>query len=244
MPFLLLLTGCRGHAPLDGAYDVVNAVYGDSTFLKERIPEQSTIRIFKDGYWIQASFGSTEKPFSDCTGGRILEKGEEYKVGLSFTSIDTMHWWKEVDFSYDHKGDKYFLDGKMVKSPTLTIQFKEEVDRLTAGAPLKDTSMEGVWKRQWVNPEFKGDTNFTQIKIYCYPRFAWAQFDEATKKLIGAGGGTYQYDGNILTEHIEYITYDVRVGTDIRLVIKKHSPDRFFQIGADGINGEDWKRLP
>jgi len=240
----LLLSGCRGHAPLDGAYEVVNAVYGDSTFLKERIPNQNTIRLFKDRYWIQASFGSPEKPFADCTGGMILAKGDEYSVGLSFTSIDTMYWWNEVDFSFDNKGDKYFLDGKMVKSPTLTIQFKEELDRLAASAPLKDMSMEGVWKRQWIDPEFKGDTNFTQIKIYSYPRFAWAQFDEATKKLIGAGGGTYQYDGTTLTEHIEYITYDVRPGTDAILVVKRNTPDSFIQSLAGGVNKEYWKRLP
>jgi hypothetical protein len=81
------------------------------------------------------------------------------------------------------------------------------------------------------------------IKIYAYPRFAWAQYNAVTKQFMGAGGGTYQFDGNKLTENIEYITYDeVPLNKPYELDIVKTTDNKFQQTGQNKFI-ETWKRL-
>src|SRR5258708_5706409 len=70
LPLLLLLCGCNSRiSTIDGSYEVFKALYGDSVFMKDHFPGQKTIRIFKNGYWMQASFGIQELPFAGCAGG-------------------------------------------------------------------------------------------------------------------------------------------------------------------------------
>jgi hypothetical protein len=139
------------------------------------------------------------------------------------------------------------MDGRINSEKYHDFTVKEEYIKIKSDIPLKDASLEGAWQlkgAEWGGkPGEASVNNFEQIKIYSYPRFAWAQYNQKTKQFFGAGGGTYQYDGKKLVEHIEYMTYNLALSTDYLIEVKKLADGTLQQVSQEGMFKEIWQRL-
>jgi len=120
-------------------------------------------------------------------------------------------------------------------------------DNIATTEPLKDRSLEGVWSLQsarWGTSVF-GEGKYkdvTVVKMYSYPRFSFAYFNEKTNTFVGAGGGTYQFDGKTLTEKIEYWSW----GTPkypLSVFKVQFSGEHYTQEGWDNGLLETWKKI-
>jgi hypothetical protein len=213
--------------PLTGAYKIVKAQYGKSDSSEFDTMHEHCIKIFKDGYWITAFFGNSLKPFEGTRGGTFTLKNGKYYEKMDFNSWDSTAVGKEFEFDYKHDDHRYIQKGMINTDRFKDFLMVQEFRKMTAAEPLKNTKLEGVWFLK--NTRWDDDDSYEkpieEMKIYCYPRFAWAQYDPVTRQFIGAGGGTYQFDGENLIEHIEYFTYDLALGADYKIEVK---------IGNDG----------
>lgn len=123
---------------------------------------------------------------------------------------------------------------------------KEGLEKQTTLEPLKDARLEGSWELQtaeWSTSKF-GEGKYkdvTAIKVYSYPRFAFGYYNHKTKEFVGAGGGTYQFDGTTLTEHIEYWSW----GTPkfpLSIFKVTFSGNEYTQKGWENGLNETWRR--
>lgn len=232
---------------LNGAYKIVHAQYGTDTASWSNHKDTKIIKIFKDGYWIGAFFGSPNKPFDGCGGGTYNTDNNKYIETLNFYSWDKTAAGKTFSFEYTLAGNTYTQRGKINSDRYKDYLIEEVFEKIGSPEGLKNNALEGVWQLengQWPGiktdePKFK---NLREIKIYCYPRFAWAQYDSTTSEFIGAGGGTYQFDGKNLVENIEYITYNVPLNTAYSLKIEMIGNEKFSQTDMNNSK-ENWKRL-
>jgi hypothetical protein len=248
--FLLLLALLPAFADaqkLDGAFRITAGQYGDKPIAQSDLQRQHVIKIFKDGYWIAAHFGDPQKPFSGTGGGTYKAANGKYTETLDYYSWDSTAVGDTYAFDYKLTRDSYFQNGKMDSEKYPNYIIREEFSKIKSPTPLKNSSLEGAWLLQNVTWRQEGKEenvkSFDQIKFYAYPRFAWAQFDAANKKFIAAGGGTYQYDGKRLTEHIEYITYPLALGTDYEINVVKEGPETIRQESQKGLIKEWWKKV-
>jgi hypothetical protein len=242
-----LLVLKSGAQPPDGAFRITSAQYGENKKATSGadLYRQQTIKIFKDGYWIAAFFGNPKKPFSGSGGGTFKASNGKYVETLTFYSWDSTAVGDTYQFDYQLQGDVYKQEGYMNSEKYKNYLIKEAFRKIQSDIPLKNPALEGAWILQSAvvdsTRKFKPQS-FEQIKIYSYPRFAWAQYNPATKQFVGAGGGTYQYDGQKLTEHIEYTTYDMALGTDYEITVKSRGEGTMEQTGPNGWTQERWKK--
>jgi hypothetical protein len=232
---------------LTGAYKIVHARYGYDTASWSQYKNTKIIKIFKDGYWIGAFFGAPNRPFDGCGGGTYKTDGNEYVETLNFYSWDKTAAGKTFSFEYTLAGNTYTQRGKINSDKYKDYPIEEVFERIDSYESLKNDALEGVWQLengQWPGLETDKSKykNLKAVKIYCYPRFAWAQYDSTTSEFLGAGGGTYQFDGNNLIENIEYITYDVPLNTAYALKIEMAGNGKFLQTDMNNSK-ENWKRL-
>lgn len=244
---LLILIGTPGDSqPLEGAFRITKAQYGNDTVTAGRLMGENIIKIFKNGYWIAAFFGNPKRPFSGCGGGTYETNDGKYKETLAYYSWDSTAVGRQYIFDYKLTPVSYMQTGYMESEKYPHFLIKEEFKKLESEVPLKNNSLEGVWQLQSAVVDSSGKSvpqPFEQIKVYCYPRFAWAQYNLQTKQFIGAGGGSYQYDGKKLVEHIEYITYDLALGSDFSITVKDGGNGVIQQLGENGWTNETWKKL-
>lgn len=242
---VLLFNGFAAAQKPDGAFRFIGGQHGDNTIAQQDLQKQHVIKIFKDGYWMAAYFGNPEKPFNGVGGGTYTAVNGKYTEKLDYYSWDSTAVGDTYTFDFSVTGDNYFQNGKMdsEKYPDYTI--REEFAKIKSSLPLQNTSLEGAWLLQKVTwtPDGKDAKTFDQVKIYAYPRFAWAQFDRKNKKFIGAGGGTYQYDGKKLVERIEYITYPLALGTEYEINVTNEGPETMRQESQQGVMKEWWKKV-
>lgn len=243
---LLLIISASVSAQIpEGAFKITAAQYGDKISTPEELMSRQIIKIFKDGYWISTFFGDPQKPFSGSGGGTFTTANGKYIEKLLFYSWDSTAVGDVYHFDYRLEGNRYFQNGKMNSDKYPDHVIKEEFVKMKTDIPLKNNSLEGAWILQSATWDSKNayDQPIEQIKIYAYPRFAWAQYNSNTKQFIGAGGGTYQFDGKNVTEHIEYITYNgIALSTDVNVEVKKSPDGTMQQTTWQGRMVETWKK--
>lgn len=192
----------------EGAFKVVESQYGNDP-AATGTGKQTILKIFKDGYWIAAFFGDPEMPFSGSGGGTFNIKDGKYIETLNFYSWDSTAVGDVYTFNYKLSGNSYTQEGYMDSEKYKHYLIKEKFEKLKAKEPIKNSSLEGAWQMQsgdWGTSKL-GEGAYKDvavIKIFSYPRFAFAYYNDKTKSFVGAGGGTYQFDGKTLTENIEY----------------------------------------
>lgn len=229
--------------PLEGAYLLIVSQYGDEVTKEEERFMTKGVKLFKDGYWISASFGHPKYPFGGSGGGTFTTQNGKYSETLRYYSWDSTAVGKTYTFDYRLEGDRFTQSGFINSEKYQHYLIKEEMKRITPWCELKDASLEGVWFLQEASNN--GESNFSvpmeQIKIYAYPRFAWARYNTATGQFLGTGGGSYFFDGKKLIEHIEYITYDLAMGSDVEIEVELQGL-HMQQSSWSGTYQETWQR--
>ncbi|HEY0678595.1 MAG TPA: hypothetical protein VGD17_09925 [Chitinophagaceae bacterium] len=228
--FCVLLVNCsQKKNNIEGAYYLVTDTASPAG--------EVTMRMMREGYWIKASYLNSQiRTFTRCSGGTYLVKDgrclqtklfDSYEI-LETTPTDTF----EISF-----GDAGFK--------LSNAEASEKYQRPKVDAALTDTTLEGVW--QMVTAEWWGtkssQQDFTQIKMFVHPCFMWVQYKPELNEFLGAGGGTYHYDGKQLLERLEFFSFRAQEPSDNWIQIRKTAPDQFYQVNAEGAGKESWQKI-
>ncbi len=230
---------------LEGPFQATAAQYGDINANPLDMMRENVVKIFKDGYWIAASFGNSVNPFRGCTGGRFTVKEGKYYEEVIFSSWDSTAANRQFIFDCTVTTDRFAQWGYVnsVKYPNHLVD--EKYQKIIPTVPLKNNSLEGVWYLE--TTVWDGDNPFhskiEEIKIYSYPRFAWAQYNAVTNQFIGAGGGTYHFDGETLVETVEYFTYELALGTRFKVEVSMKPNGTMQQVSWGGRMVEIWSKV-
>jgi len=241
--FLMVITACgaKKSEPV-GAYLATGSIQLSDSVLKNDTGIH-VMKIFKDGYWIMAIYGNSFQSMISCAGGTYEANAGECLRRFDYFSRDTSLVGITDKFYYTNFGKKYIET--QIKKVTVLNPFiiNEAYEKVTASTPLKNTGMEGVWKIKdgQVGYARMGDD---YIKIYAYPRFAWVQYNIREKKFIAAGGGTYQYDGNVVKETIDFTTYKIAIGSTIEWKTTKQEGGYLMLYDIDSYFDEEiWRKV-
>jgi hypothetical protein len=229
---------------LEGAFNAISAQYGEINASPLDMMRERVVKIFKDGYWMAVSFGNSIHPFRGCTGGTFIVKNGKYIETVLFSSWDSTAVGKAFKFDCKVMKDDFEQKGFVNSQKYPNHLVFEEYKRINPELSLKDSSLEGVWFLQ--STVWDGDDAFkapiSEMKIYAYPRFAWAQFNTETRQFVGAGGGTYQYDGSTVMEKIDYFTFDMAMGINFKVDVFMKPDGQMQQTSWGGRMVELWKR--
>ena len=244
MTGFILTAQAVGQAP-DGPFRVVEYQYGDKPASKGA-GKQTVLKVFKDGYWIAAFFGDPKKPFNGSGGGTFEIKDGKYVEKLDFYSWDSTAVGDVYAFDYKLSADRYEQEGYIDSDKYKHYLIREKFEKLAAKEPLKNSSLEGVWHMEsgeWGKSklgigEYK---DVSVIKIFSYPRFAFAYYNPLTRSFVGAGGGTYQFDGKTLTENIEYWSWG-KPAFPVSVFKTEIRGDQYIQEGWENGLKEVWKK--
>ncbi|HMO33513.1 MAG TPA: hypothetical protein PKE63_04230 [Lacibacter sp.] len=243
--FLLLLFSQVAGAQLpQGPYIVTTAQYGDFNASPLDAMKEHVVKVFKDGYYITASFGNSFKPFRGSSGGRYSVRDGKYVETVQFSSWDTGLVNRVLQFDYKLTPDGFLQKGIINTGSYKNHYLLEDYKKIEPPVPLQNSQLEGVWMLKstywddadpFLNP-------IEEIKIYAYPRFAWAQYNAVTREFVGAGGGTYRFDGTNLVEVIEYFTYEMALGSEFKVEVRFNDDGTIQQTSWGGRMVEIWKR--
>src|SRR5687768_11567240 len=109
----------------NGAYKAIETQYGDTKQSKEELSKQSIIKIFKNGYWIAASFGDSAQGFLGSGGGTYKIVNGKYVEKVDFFSWDTTAVGKTYMFDYSLSDDQYSQDGYVNSEKFVNMPIKE-----------------------------------------------------------------------------------------------------------------------
>ena len=245
--FMLVAACNKKHPPIDGAYTLVGAQYGDSTLSQNDIAEYKTIKVLKNGYWMAATFfGSPKITVESASGGTYTLKDDKYIETVNFSSENgSAAVGKTYSFNYKLRGDTYTREGIISNDKCENCPIKEEYHKMALDKGLRDTSLEGVWKTresEWFGKKTE-DPDLIHFKIYSYPRFAWGAYHSKGKDFIGVGGGTYHYDGKKLIEHLEYFSYYDNIPGDEKIDITKLPSGAIKAVNVGSAGKEIWEKI-
>jgi hypothetical protein len=235
-----------GQQSLNGAFKAGKAKYGNESMNTDSL---TIIKIFKDGYWIAAFFSRSPVWFDGSCGGTYTTANGKYIETVNFYSWDSTAVGSVFTFNYSLDKNKYTQDGKMNSDKYKDYPIKEEYNKITSIEHLKNSSLEGAWVMQvgqWGKDKL-GEGEYQNVivrKIFSYPRFAFAYFDTVGKRFVGAGGGTYQFDGKTLIEKVEYWSWGTPDHPLGKFEIAMQSKGKFEQTGWNNGLAETWKKLP
>jgi hypothetical protein len=231
---------------LDGAYEIVKASYGNGSHDQGN---RKVIKLFQNGYWIAAFFGDPNKPYYlDGTGGCTYSTEKTHYIEtLNFFSWDSTAVGKTITFNYKFEGNLYYQKGVLNSDQYKNDTLEETYKKIIPHELLQNSSLEGAWKMEegdwWDGKLGKGDySGVSVIKIFAYPRFAFAYYDLKKKIFVGAGGGSYQFNGKTLTENIEYWSWG-KPDYPISIFSIKINGDSYRQSGWEGKLYEQYKKL-
>ncbi|HEY0680668.1 MAG TPA: hypothetical protein VGD17_20455 [Chitinophagaceae bacterium] len=242
--FCLLSVASFSQVP-EGAFKVVASQYGANPEIIGT-GKQTVLKIFKDGYWIAAFFGDPARPFYGSGGGSFTVKNGKYVEKLDFYSWDSTAVGDVYTFDYTLNKDRYTQEGYMDSEKYKNYLIKEKFEKLNVREPLKNSQLEGVWfmrSGEWGKDKL-GEGIYKDvkvIKIFSYPRFAFAYYNDKTKSFVGAGGGTYQFDGTTLTENIEYWSWG-SPKFPLSVFKVKINNNRYVQEGWENGLTEEWEK--
>jgi hypothetical protein len=241
---LMFFAATAQEKKLNGAYAITKAFYGNE---KEQhdIGKTTIVKIFEDGYWIGAFFNKTEKTFDGSCGGTYTVKDGKYIETINFYSWDSTAVGTTYTFNYQLNGNAYLQEGKINTRKYKDYLIKEEYNKIVPAEKLESNKLEGAWQMQtgqWGNDKLGEGVykNVSVTKIYAYPRFAFSYYDIDGKKFVGAGGGTYEFDGTKLTENIEYWSWG-KPEYPVSVFKVAFAADTFTQQGWDSGLSETWK---
>jgi hypothetical protein len=192
----------------DGAFRVVASQYGNGQ-LQNGTGQQTVLKVFRDNHWIAAFFGDPGRPFNGCGGGTFEIKDGKYVETLKYYSWDSTAVGDVYKFDYQLTPKTYEQVGYMDSEKYKHYLIREKFEKVESKDVLKNAALEGVWylkTAEWGESTFgKGKyKDVTAVKVYAFPRFAFAYYNDKTHQFVGAGGGSYQFDGKTLTEQVEY----------------------------------------
>ncbi|QNL48441.1 membrane or secreted protein [Olivibacter sp. SDN3] len=172
--------------------------------VKEGDTEHTLVLV--DGYLSYSIFDVKNKKFINTSGGPYSLQGDKLKVNVEFNAQD--------------KSD---VGGGHVYMASLSNTLKTNI----SGKDLSWTKIDdnnaplsGVWRitgRQ-VNDKMNEMPlrDRRTLKILSGTRFQWIAINIKTGEFSGTGGGTYTFDNNKYTEHIEFFSRDNdRVGASL-----------------------------
>ena len=118
-----------------------------------------------------------------------------------------------------------------------------------ANTPTSHEKIVGAWKLESADRNGQpAPTGTTEIKIISKGRYVWVQYDPAKNKTLASGAGSYVFNGNSYSEHIELLDVngqgDSVVGKDATFTVTVQG-DTLSQTGTVGQTRlkETWKRM-
>lgn len=264
-PFLFLLPALALVADepvgkLNGAFRQTKNKYGAMTTWKSR-DSVTVIKVFRDGHWFGAFYDDKRRgaydektagirPFNGACGGTYELKNGKYVETVGFYSWDSTAVGNVFNFDYKISPAQYEQYGVMNSEQYQNYPINEVAERLTAAEPLKNSALEGVW---FMNEGYWGGKNrfgegkykdFEVVKIFSYPMVVYAYYNPKTRQFDGAGGATYQFDGQTLTETNEFWSWQAdgsRKGQVEKFKVALEN-GRFVQRGWEGKLREVWAK--
>jgi hypothetical protein len=109
-----------------------------------------------------------------------------------------------------------------------TAQGSEPLAPSVGQAPAH--SLCGTWERH-------GLVGARQIKMFTEGHFLWVVHKRESGAALSVGGGTYCFDGVVLTEKYEYSNVPQLIGTEIKLTIVFQDRDTWSQAGTAAVPG-------
>jgi hypothetical protein len=166
------------------------------------------VLLFMDGYFTHTTYDKATKQFMQTRGGTYTWQNNRLTVHYEFDTQKGGQIGQAVTYTASLK------NGQLVAN---LAGSEEGWNRLDEGqAPLA-----GLWKitARKQNGELQAihqtGTRKT-VKILTGTRFQWAAIDPGTQQFMGAGGGTYTFQGGKYTELIEFFSRDSsRVGSSL-----------------------------
>lgn len=244
---IVVLIACNSKkSSIEGAYELFNIEYGDSVYSKDSYANRRTIKLIKNGHWMAATFFGTKKiTVESANGGTYMLKGNDYIETVEFSSEGESEFGKICNSSYQLTKNGFIQQRTKYNNQSESQSFEEIYIRLRSDKNLQDTSMEGVWtlrESEWFGQKTE-DNDLIHLKIYFYPRFAWAAYHAKGKDFIGVGGGTYQCDGKKLVEHLEYFSFYDIVPGDEKIDIVPVSPGKVQLINLASAGKEIYDKV-
>ena len=245
--FLLILSSCNvKELELEGSYILVGTKQEHSVFVKEDTVTRKTIKVMRNGYWLSATFSGNKKvTVEKASGGSYKVENNKYIEVINFSSQDESLVGEVYTYSYKLNDGKYIFSRRMRDAKCENCLIEEEHLKVGSRDNLKDEFLEGVWRLQtseWFGKKVE-DSDLTTLKIYIYPRFAWGSYHSRGKDFIGTAGGTYDFDGKKLIEHVEFFSYYVAEPYEFPADITKFTKDSIQQISMNGAGKETFKKI-
>ena len=201
--FLLLLAFAHDEpvSKLNGAYKMSRLKYpNDKDWVTA--DDRFSIKVFKDGYWFTGALKKGNSELNGVAGGTYDLANDKYNERIDFYSWDSSAVGSTIAFDYKLTPTEFQQSGILNSAKYPNYELKEVLERVVRTEPLKDKSLEGVWKMQegyWGGEsrfgkgKYKG---FSMVKIFSYPYVVYAYYDPANRKFDGGGVCRYQFDGN------------------------------------------------
>ncbi len=192
-----------------GAYQLLAAQYGEPHPITAEERGFKSYKIFMDGYWLGVAGKRGGGKPEYANGGTYTFENGKYHEFIDFASWDSTLAGADILFDYSAEGAFYHQTGAFPNGDVI-----DEVQlRVSPSEDLKDDRLEGAWlleRATWGDLRFDPEKNAGEVvvKIYAYPVMAYGFWNKKTGSFIGAGVGRYQFDGKILTEKIEFSTWD------------------------------------
>jgi hypothetical protein len=234
----------------DGAYTVLSGQYGDKPATTVADSDKRIYKIFKDGYWIAPWRMLKDGSFYGCGGGTYSFKDGKYLETLGFYSWDSTAAGQNYSFDYSAEGKFYHQWGTINSEKYPNLWIDEMMKKVDATEPLKNNGLEGAWfieSAEWGKTKYdrKATPDEVGMKIYAYPMMAYGFWNKKTGKFNGAGGGTYQFDGKVLTEMVE-VSFWEKPGSLHEINISMGPNNTYTQVTdySDGQHKEVWRRAP
>lgn len=227
---IFFLTCKNPEVNLDGAYENIS-IENNAGIETDSI---RTITLFKNGYWVTASF--TKDSFINCYGGVYKIINGTVIQTVYFNLSDSSNQTKEYKYEYVNHDKK--LIGYLKEKDAGYAKKSIVYSQIENSEVLKNSSLEGAWVMQPGQAGYNtGNRNL--IMIFAYPSFARIIFNLQEKKLIAAYCGTYQFNDTILVEKMEYTFSDMANGSAIEWKVKKLANNKIQLFDIDSFNDEE-----
>ncbi len=234
---------------LNGAYRQTTYKFGKMTDWRTR-DSVTVIKVFKDGYWFSGWYDDKRhgrKAFDGVGGGTYALKDGKYLEKIAYYSWDSTAVGSVLAMDYQVDSKAFQQTGFLNSEKYKNYEVSEIDERITPKESLKNNGLEGVWLMQegtWGKTRLgEGPYKGIQVvKIFSYPLVVYAYYNPKTGHFNGAGAGTYQYDGKVLTETNEFFSWDVTqkgVKNDFRVT---KQGDTYIQEGWKGTLREVFAR--
>lgn len=161
---------------------------------------------FVDNYFVVSAYNSDAKSFYYTYGGNYYTVKDKLKASVRFSYYGPAKFGENLDCEYS-------LD-----SNTLSIQ------GIANNLVREDFALNTAISQTWIITGRKVNDSIVPrragarktLKILTEKNFQWIAFDEEKGLFRGTGGGKYEADKGVYTEHIEFFSRDSsRVGQSL-----------------------------